>query len=45
MSHKEIAAVLGIAEGTSKSQLNKAKGLLQQLLIKKDADYGSRKWK
>jgi RNA polymerase sigma factor (sigma-70 family) len=39
MSHKEIAKVLGIAEGTSKSQLNKAKLLLQKNLIKKEGTY------
>ncbi len=44
-SHKEIAQLLGIAEGTSKSQLNKAKNLLQQLLIKQDSEYANRKTK
>jgi RNA polymerase sigma-70 factor (ECF subfamily) len=44
-SHKEIAHLLGISEGTAKSQLNKAKNLLQQLLIKKDSAYASRKYK
>jgi len=34
-SHKEIAAMLQIAEGTSKSQLNKARRLLQQNLQQK----------
>jgi DNA-directed RNA polymerase specialized sigma24 family protein len=29
-SHKEIAALLNIAEGTSKSQLSKAKKMLRQ---------------
>ncbi len=29
MGHKEIAALLGISESTSKSQLHKARGLLQ----------------
>ncbi len=33
-SHKEIANLLSIAEGTSKSQLSKAKALLQKVLIK-----------
>jgi len=32
MEHKEIAALLGIAEGTSKAQLSKAKILLQKNL-------------
>ena len=31
-SHKEIAAMMNITEGTSKSQLNKARGLLQQAM-------------
>jgi len=29
-SHKEIGAILGISEGTSKSQLARAKGILQK---------------
>ena len=33
MSHKEIAGQLNIAEGTSKSQLNRAKQQLKQKLI------------
>jgi len=33
-SHKEIAETLGIAEGTSKSQLSKAKAFLKTLLHK-----------
>jgi len=35
--HKEIAAMMGISEGTSKSQLARAKNTLQQIL------HGSRK--
>lgn len=31
-SHKEIAAMLGITEGTSKSQLARAKGVLKTML-------------
>ncbi len=31
-SHKEIADMLGISEGTSKSQLARARGVLQQLV-------------
>jgi len=31
-SHKEIADMLGISEGTSKSQLARARGVLQQLI-------------
>lgn len=34
LSHKEIATALSISEGTSKSQLNKAKKLLQQFVLK-----------
>jgi RNA polymerase sigma factor (sigma-70 family) len=45
MPHQEIAKLLAISEGTSKSQLSKAKNLLQQLLIKTDADYACRKTK
>jgi RNA polymerase sigma-70 factor (ECF subfamily) len=32
VSHKEIARLLNITEGTSKSQLNKARQMLQQLI-------------
>src|SRR5665213_2237079 len=39
MSHKEIAALLGISEGTSKSQLSKSKILLQKMLLKKGINY------
>ena len=35
-SHKEIAKMLKISEGTSKSQLSKAKGLLRKMLAKYD---------
>jgi RNA polymerase sigma factor (sigma-70 family) len=31
-SHKDIASMMGISEGTSKSQLARAKGILQQML-------------
>jgi RNA polymerase sigma factor (sigma-70 family) len=41
--HKEIAEALGIAEGTSKSQLSKAKQLLQKLLMQKGIHYVKRK--
>jgi RNA polymerase sigma factor (sigma-70 family) len=34
-SHKEIAKLLGISEGTSKSQLNKARGMLQKVVKEK----------
>lgn len=33
-SHKEIAETLGISEGTSKSQLSRARAILQQEIIK-----------
>lgn len=33
-SHKEIGEMLGISEGTSKSQLSRAKGILQDLVRK-----------
>jgi RNA polymerase sigma factor (sigma-70 family) len=32
-SHKEIGAMLGITEGTSKSQLNKARAMLQKKIL------------
>jgi RNA polymerase sigma-70 factor (ECF subfamily) len=37
--HKEIAEMLGISEGTSKSQYNRAKGLLKIKLIQQDKSY------
>jgi RNA polymerase sigma factor (sigma-70 family) len=43
-SHQEIAEQLGIAEGTSKSQLSKARAMLQEMLSqneKNDAKYRS----
>ncbi len=43
LDHKEIAALLGIAEGTSKSQLSKAKALLQRNLSQRGNDYAKRK--
>lgn len=44
--HAEIAVELGISEGTSKSQLNKAKTLLQQMLLAENKEwYVSRKSK
>jgi len=39
MGHREIAKLLNIAEGTSKSQLNKAKLLLQKNLTQKGNEY------
>jgi len=38
-SHKEIASMLGISEGTSKSQFARAKGLLQARLLKESTYY------
>lgn len=38
-SHKEIAELLGISEGTSKSQFARAKSLLQAKLLKESSFY------
>lgn len=38
-SHKEIAGMLGISEGTSKSQLARAKSMLKSLLNKRSINY------
>ncbi len=38
-SHKEIAETLDISEGTSKSQLSKARGMLQALIAKNEQHY------
>lgn len=43
MNHKEIAGLTGITEGTSKSQLSKAKALLQKKLLQNEAVYEKRK--
>ncbi|RZK49178.1 MAG: sigma-70 family RNA polymerase sigma factor [Pedobacter sp.] len=41
-SHKEIAATLGITEGASKSQLSRARAILQQEIIKMESyQYGT----
>ncbi len=45
MPHKEIAGLLGISEGTSKSQLSKSKILLQKMLLQKGIKYVNRKSK
>jgi RNA polymerase sigma factor (sigma-70 family) len=38
-NHKEIAALLGISEGTSKSQYSRARSLLQDRLLKESSYY------
>lgn len=38
-SHKEIAEMLGVSEGTSKSQFSRAKSLLQAKLLKESSYY------
>lgn len=43
IEHREIAGLLGIAEGTSKSQLSKAKVLLRKMLQQKGITYVQRK--
>ncbi len=43
MEHKEIAALMGIAEGTSRSQLSKAKSLLQKNLFQNGNGYVKRR--
>ncbi len=43
MNHREIAALLDVSEGTSKSQLSKAKALLQKMLLQKGTAYVTRK--
>lgn len=43
MEHKEIAALTGITEGTSKSQLSKARALLQKMLSQKGIEYVKQK--
>ena len=45
LEHKEIAALLDISDGTSKSQLSKAKVLLQKMLLKNGIEYVRRKSK
>jgi RNA polymerase sigma-70 factor (ECF subfamily) len=38
-NHKEIAGLLGISEGTSKSQYSRARSLLQEKLLKESSYY------
>ena len=45
MTHAEIASLMGISEGTSKSQFSKARSLLQKLLTQKETTYVNRKTK
>jgi RNA polymerase sigma-70 factor (ECF subfamily) len=45
MNHGEIAELLNISEGTSRSQFSKAKILLQKLLLQNDIRYAKRKSK
>jgi RNA polymerase sigma factor (sigma-70 family) len=45
MEHKEIAVLMGISDGTSKSQLSKAKSLLQKMLLQNGVEYAQRKTK
>jgi len=42
-THGEIASLMGITEGTSKSQLSKARSLLQKMLVQKGTEYVTRK--
>ena len=42
-THAEISEILGISPGTSKSQLSKAKVMLQKRIIELDPDYGKRR--
>jgi RNA polymerase sigma-70 factor (ECF subfamily) len=37
LAHKDIAAILGISEGTSKSQLNRARAVLKTEIKKLQA--------
>ncbi len=39
LKHKEIAEELGITEGTSKSNLSRAKALLQKAIKKNDINF------
>jgi RNA polymerase sigma-70 factor (ECF subfamily) len=41
-SHREISDLLGISENTSKSQLSRARGLLQKQVLKENKSIESR---
>lgn len=43
--HREIAKLMNISEGTSKSQLSKARALLQKMLLQKGIEYVATKTK
>ena len=45
MTHKDISITLGIKEGTSKSQLSKARSMLKHLLEQKEIRYAGQKTK
>lgn len=45
MGHKEIAGLMKISEGTSKSQLSKAKAMLQKTLLLNGIEYAGTKSK
>lgn len=45
MPHAEIAVLLNISEGTSKSQLSKAKALLQKMILNKGGAYARQQQK
>jgi RNA polymerase sigma-70 factor (ECF subfamily) len=40
--HRQISGLLDITEGTSRSQLSKARQMLQKMIIKKDNNYARR---
>jgi RNA polymerase sigma-70 factor (ECF subfamily) len=43
MSHREVAGLLNISEGTSKSQFSKARSLLQKMILQNGIEYARRK--
>ncbi len=43
MNHREVAGLLNISEGTSKSQLSKARSLLQKMVLQNGTEYVRRK--